>query len=577
MPSLCPRCRATVPVPPPAACGHCGERFPLAPLAVAVPTPALQGSGARGPRLTGRLGDGQVLDVPLGGRTTLGRHPVNTLRLADREVSKEHAVIEVVGGAYVLKDLGSSNGTFLNGSRVREARLRDGDELLLGTSRLVFRGGEGGARPGVTVVATRGSEAPAVLAALAPVQEDAFRPAERITDVAALRQDYEKLRIAHEFHRQVGGVEHDPVRLCEKILDVAFQLVAADNGVLFLHQPEGGLVATAVKRRQAGGEEVVLSDTVLKRVTETRQGVLTADAILDARFSGSESLVSQGIRSAMAVPLVTGEALRGVLFVDTRERTHAFSEKDLRILSGISSQAAVALENADLARKLERDAVARAELSRFLSPAVAELVVKGQVELLRQGRMAEVSVLFADIRGFTSMAEQDEPTDVVSMLNEFFTAMADVVFRHEGNLDKFIGDAVMAVWGPPSSHADDPARALRAALEMQREVDRLNLRRAAQGKPPLQVGVGVNTGQAVVGYMGSSERHEFTAIGDSVNTASRLCGLAQGGEVLATAASVERAGRGFVVEELPVSRVKGKEKGVRTFRVLGLEEEGSGG
>ena len=122
--------------------------------------------------------------------------------------------------------------------------------------------------------------------------------------------------------------------------------------------------------------------------------------------------------------------------------------------------------------------------------------------------------------------------------------MADVVFRHEGNLDKFIGDCVMAVWGPPSPHPDDPARALRAALEMQDAVEALNeAARGRTGRSRIAVGIGVNTGQAVVGYMGSAERHEFTAIGDSVNTASRLCGVAKGGEVLATETTVARRGR----------------------------------
>jgi len=146
-----------------------------------------------------------------------------------------------------------------------------------------------------------------------------------------------------------------------------------------------------------------------------------------------------------------------------------------------------------------------------------------------------------------------------------------VVFRHEGNLDKFIGDCVMAVWGPPSQHPDDPARALRAALEMQDAVELLNGSRVAAGKRPIEVGIGVNTGQAVVGYMGSTERHEFTAIGDTVNTASRLCGLARGGEVVATDSTIFKAGTGFDVEPLPTTQVKGKEKGVQPYRVHGVE------
>ena len=261
--------------------------------------------------------------------------------------------------------------------------------------------------------------------------------------------------------------------------------------------------------------------------------MLTADAIIDERFSSSESIVAQGIRSAMAVPLLSKGQLEAVLFLDSRQQTNAFSEKDLTILSGIAAQAAIALENAALGAQIQAEAITRAELSRFLSRAVAEAVIRGETEDLRQSRLAEVTCLFADIRGFTTLSENESPQEVVSMLNEFFTLMAGVVFRHEGNLDKFIGDCVMAVWGPPSPHPDDPARALRAALEMQDAVEVLNGSRMAAGKPPIEVGIGVNTGQAVVGYMGSSERHEFTAIGDTVNTASRLCGLAKGGEVVA--------------------------------------------
>jgi adenylate cyclase len=470
----------------------------------------------------------------------------------------------------MLRDLGSSNGTFVNGRRIRELKLRDGDEIALGNARFVFHSGEKD-RPtssNVTVIATAQS-APAFLAHLDQVQEGEFRPAEQITDLGALRLDYEKLRIAHEFHRQVG-LERDPQSLFDKILTVAFQLLTADNAVLFLmDQASGELEPRLVRNRRGDGEEIVLSETVLRRVTETRQAVLTADAILDARFSSSESIVAHGIRSAMAVPLLTKGALQGVLFLDTRERTHAFSEKDLKILSGIASQAAIALENAELARKIEVEAVARAELCRFLSPVVAEMVVKGQVELLRAGRLVEVSVLFADIRGFTTIAECETPQQTVSMLNAFFSAMANVIFRNEGNLDKFIGDCVMAVWGSPTSHPDDGARALRAAMEMQKEVEVLNSSRGLAGLRPISIGIGVNTGQAVVGYMGSKDRHEYTAIGDSVNTAARLCSIAKPGEVLATELTISRAGGGFQVTPLPMVQVKGKEKGITVFRVLG--------
>ena len=534
-----------------------------------------QGQSIRGPRLAARGPDGMTAEYPLAGvKTTLGRHPANTIRLSDREVSKEHATIERMGALFVLKDLGSSNGTFVNGRRVRELRLKDGDEIALGNNcKLVFHAGEVTTTSipsgGVTVVASAASM-PAFVAQLDQREQTEFLPAEQV-DEESLKQDYEKLRIAHKFHQQVG-LERDSKSLAEKILKASFELLPAERGVLFVaDQQTGELSALAVRHKKGGDSEVTVSETVLKRAAETRQAVLTKDAILDSRFNASESIVAAGIRSAMAVPLLVKNALKGVLFLDSRERSNAFSEKDLKILSGIAAQAAIALENAELAQTIEQEAVTRAELSRFLSKAVAEAVIRGDVDLMRRGQQAEISVLFADIRGFTSMAEAEDPQETVAMLNAFFTAMADVVFRHSGNLDKFIGDCVMAVWGPPSAHPDDAARALRAALEMQQEVNELNDRRVAVGKKPIEVGIGVNTGTAVVGYMGSAERHEYTAIGDSVNVASRLCGLARGGDVLASEATVQRAGDGFKLQALPVSQVKGKEKGVNTFRVLGLE------
>jgi adenylate cyclase len=473
-----------------------------------------------------------------------------------------------VGGDHVLRDLNSSNGTFVNGRRVKELKLRDGDEIVLGNSHLVYRAGEGTPAPvtGVTVVA-HALSVPAFLAQMDAGPQN-FRPADQVVDVAALKRDYEKLRIAHEFHRQVSLIARQE-DLFEQILNAAFQLLAADNGVIFVPEVDGRYVPATARNRQGGQVALQVPDTVLRRVTETRQAVLTANAIIDERFSAAESIVTQGIRSAMAVPILANDQLKAVLFLDTRQQVNAFSEKDLNILSAIAAQAGTALENSALMERVRAEALTRKELSRFLSKAVAEAVINGQAEDLGQSRLAEVSCLFADIRGFTSLSESESPQEVVSMLNEFFSAMATVVFDHQGNLDKFIGDCVMAVWGPPSSHPDDAARALSAALEMQQAVRELNDRRIALGKVPIQVGIGVNTGQAVVGYMGSAERHEFTAIGDTVNTASRLCGLARPGEVLATESTVHKAGRGFIVEPLPAIQVKGKEKSIQTFRVRG--------
>src|SRR5687767_601433 len=195
MPSVCIRCRSPLPMPLPAQCGNCGEPAGGPPVMVqplppgngirAGPPPPIGGapptSTIRGPRLAGRLADGKYGEFALAvAKTTLGRHPANTLRLVDREVSKEHACIERIGTTFLLRDLNSSNGTFVNGRRVKELRLRDGDEIALGNSRLVFHSGEAAptTSPGVTVVASAQSM-PAFLAHLDQAEETEFRPADQ--------------------------------------------------------------------------------------------------------------------------------------------------------------------------------------------------------------------------------------------------------------------------------------------------------------------------------------------------------------------------------------------------------------
>jgi adenylate cyclase len=141
-------------------------------------------------------------------------------------------------------------------------------------------------------------------------------------------------------------------------------------------------------------------------------------------------------------------------------------------------------------------------------------------------------VLFSDIRGFTALAETMTPENVASLLSDYFSAMVEVVFRHGGTLDKFIGDAVMAQWGAPLGTDEDADRAMAAALDMQRELASLNAKWRAEGRPELAIGIGLNIGEVFAGNIGSDRRLEFTIIGDAVNTASRLCAAADGGEIL---------------------------------------------
>jgi adenylate cyclase len=186
----------------------------------------------------------------------------------------------------------------------------------------------------------------------------------------------------------------------------------------------------------------------------------------------------------------------------------------------------------------------------------------------------EVTVMFADIRGFTTMSETMEPSRVVEILNEYFTRVTDVIFDNGGTLDKYIGDAVMAVFGAPISKGNDAAAAVNSAMQIQRLLVELTRDAAAREWPELRVGIGINTGNAIAGNIGSPRRLDYTVVGDAVNTAQRLMTNAAGGQILiseSTAKKLGKTGKTIDLERLPVLKVKGRSEAVPIFRVNWVE------
>jgi adenylate cyclase len=210
-----------------------------------------------------------------------------------------------------------------------------------------------------------------------------------------------------------------------------------------------------------------------------------------------------------------------------------------------------------------------AMFTRFLDArVVADLIDKGEIDYRQQAEAREVSVLFSDIRGFTALSEVTAPEDVVAMLNGYFSRQVGVIFSHSGTLDKFIGDAIMAFWGAPVAMEDHAARAVAAALEMS---DALEAMRGDLGElvATLEIGIGIHSGKAVVGFIGSNDRLDYTAIGDTVNLASRVEGLTKGiARILVTEATRQAAGDAFDWRDCGVHQVKGREEGVRLFEPL---------
>jgi len=195
-------------------------------------------------------------------------------------------------------------------------------------------------------------------------------------------------------------------------------------------------------------------------------------------------------------------------------------------------------------RAVVRHVVERSKFERFLPRQVVEQFIRGRDEAELGGREIEVTVLFTDIRGFTTLCESMRPLEVLDLLNDFFTAVSAVIFRHSGMLDKFVGDSVMAVFGAPLNQRDDATRAVRCAREIREVVARINAERAGRQQPAIGFSIGLHTGIVVAGNLGSPERMEYTVIGDTVNVAARVEGLTRqlDTDILVTESTREAAG-----------------------------------
>ncbi len=509
--------------------------------------------------------------------TTLGRHPEQDIQILDRVVSKEHAIIEKnMEGHFFLRDRGSRNGTFLNGEQITgKEPLGDGDTIKLGSTELTFREDltKPQSRNKVTIHA--GDDQSHIQNRIAQEAADRFLPEQRIADEDVLRRDYEKLRIAHELSQSIG-VETDLDVLLEKILEKAFELFPADHGVILMRiEDTDRLVPMVVRGRDEDSlnvGDVRISQTILNEVIDEKQAVLSSDAMQDDRFSGAHSIILGNIRSTMSVPLLMEDEILGVIHLDSTVERGAFTEKDLQILTGFARQAAVLINHHRLIKKMEEEIVVREKLHRLLSPQLVEEVVSGKRELKKGGELRHATVMFADIRNFTPFTERHPPQVVVDMLNEYFELMVDIIFKYDGTLDKFIGDEIMAIWGAPIAADDDAERAVRCAIEMQEAIRVFNDNRREADSGTFQIGIGLNSGECVAGYMGSTKSMNYTVMGDVVNTAARICSAAGPGDVIIGADTFREVGQIVRANKLPPTELKGKQQQVDLFMVRGLKQ-----
>lgn len=521
------------------------------------------------------LGD-KTIEYPLTAFNTLGRHPDNSIQVLDRIVSKEHArIILSPNGRWVIRDAGSLNGTMVNGERIGEAVLDDGDRIHLGNTTFAFAEDNPKTRQAEKAASrNRVTMMPGQVQSEVRNRIDAskrFMPVAEITDMEVLKADYEKLRVAHELSQKLA-LDTDLDHLLQQIVDETFQIIRADRAVILLCDPETDALIPAYVRQKRADEEIKLSNTILDEVRRNKAAVLSSDAMVDERFKAAKSIIMQGIRSTMCVPLLVGDQLVGAFHVDSMLATGAFTDKDLLLFSGIATQAAVAIQNFRLAKKIEHEAATRAEFQRLLSPNLVDQIISGALTLDQAGANREVTMLFADIRGFTSMSERHTPEEMVETLNNYFEFMVDVLFAHGGTLDKYVGDEIIGLFGAPVELADAPLRAVRCALDMLKALEEFNRTRASEGKEQIHIGIGINSGRVIAGAIGSTRTLQYTVIGDAVNIAARLCNVAKANEIIISPSTMSQCGNHLIAEQREPQQVKGKSELIQIWNITGLQE-----
>jgi len=523
---------------------------------------------------------------------TIGRAPDNTVVLDDPRASRYHAHIKhndngsytIVDGAVINGQLRrSANKVFINGDAQVEQLLKNGDRVTIGASTLRFE-----QTPEERTTDVRYDDKPLghtqLLISANDVMSTVLRSKDEIVATPAhdkmldtLQRKANILTALYEMSKTLGSV-FDLNAIFEKATDVIFRSTPADRVVALLAEPgqsgnpeDAELTPIAMRARdnklEAHARRLSIGRTITRKVMKDRVALLSQDAASDEQFAGVDSIVSQGVRSTICAPLVADTRVHGALYADRLDPFAAFKPDDLELISAVAAQTAIAVENARAHERLAREEVARANYSRFLPEYVVKQMLENPDSFKLGGVNQTITILFADIRGFTRISEHAPPEKIVSLLNRYFSAMTDIIFAHGGTLDKYLGDGLMALFGAPTATPEDASNALNAAVAMQRRVLGINMELMNEGLPEIGVGIGLHTGEVTVGYIGSERRSEYTAIGDAVNTASRLESNAKGGDILISDATAKAAHSRYKLEPREAIMVKNRQQPVALWEV----------
>lgn len=520
--------------------------------------------------------------------STIGRSLKNSISLLDGRASRQHARVFREGEDYFIMDLKSANGTFLNSRPIvpeKPFKLNQSDEIQISSTRLKFTLHDDSEKSstlsqfdGLSVRVSGddgGSKSPSVNMSLdASMSMVAVRPEEHSDK--GLQDAVKRLQAMCQVSIALGSIVESE-KLMAKIIDCIFDLFQhAERAFIMLKDKNRDKlvpVAARSRKQDVGSDEIAVSKSIINEVVTNKRSILSNDAMSDDRFSNQMSVVNFSIRSMICAPLLVGEDILGFIQVDTASGVKSFSEEDLEILTGISSQAAIAVKNVQLYEDVEMETSRRTSLQRYFSPNMVEMLMSNNLNTELGGKRYNGTIFFSDIIGFTAMSETMPPEHVVANLNRYFTIMQKIIYDNGGNVDKFGGDAIMAFWSVPQHVDDDEARAIITGLKMQNSQWAFNRTLLKEGQKTIHMGVGINTGDFVAGNVGSEEKIEFTLIGDNVNLAARIESHAGRGQVFIASTTYDLVKDQVIAIKLPPVMLKGKSMAATIYSIRGVAIE----
>ncbi len=507
----------------------------------------------------------EVCEAVVLGRPREGVH-VDIDLTPDLGVSRPHARISISDGYYWIEDLGSANGTELDAKQIQgkgKVRLEPGHTIRISdtTIEVEIPVTQTGSGPGVasddkTLVTTHDTrlDIDAMIDAAAPV----FKPGQPIDPTRA--QD---LSLLYELPLRFGE-ETELDTLFQTIIERLVAIIpAASRGALLLEDSEnGGLL---LKAHVPTGRPSV-SMTLASRAMARREGFIWREGI-----DPSQSQFLNRIKAGMYVPLMWKGRALGAACVDNSDDGTLFTAEDLRLMLAVAHYAAMAAMQTQLQNDLRRNAALLGRLLTNFSPSIRnKLLSRAAHGRLRPGgEKSEVVILVSDIRGFTLLSSGMDTDDVVDLLNDYFSALTDAIFQHDGTIDKITGDAILAVFGCPEPDSMRHEKAVRAALAMQSAMTEVSQQRKRRGQVTCAIGIGVHCGEVLHGFIGSNDRMELTIIGEAANWTARYCDGAAGGEILISPALHQRLWR-YVDTELTAIETK-HEGTLSAYRLKGIK------